>query len=46
MVRVISIRRGTPVDFKLTKIFSIDVFLVAKDFGKIVIIIIYVFMII
>ncbi len=43
MVRVISIRRTTPADFKLTKLFVIDDFLVAEDFGKVFIIIIYCF---
>ncbi len=43
MVRVISIRRTTPADFKLTKLFGIDDFSVAKDFGKVFIIIIYCF---
>ncbi len=41
MVRVISIRRTTPADFKLTKLFGIDNFSVAKEFGKVFIIIIY-----
>ncbi len=43
MVRVIAIRRTTPADFKLTKLFGIDDFSVAKDFGKVFIIIIYCF---
>ncbi len=43
MVRVFSIRRTTPADFKLTKLFGIDDFSVAKDFGKVFIIIIYCF---
>ncbi len=43
MVRVISIRRTTPADFKLTKLFGIDDFSVAKEFGKVFIIIIYCF---
>ena len=43
MVRVISIRRSTPVGFKLTTLFGIDDFTVAKDSGKVLIIIIYCF---
>ena len=43
MVRVISIRRSTPAGFKQTKLFGIDGILVAKDFGKVFIIIIYCF---
>ena len=43
MLRVISIRRCTPAGFKLTKLFGIDDFSVAKDFGKVFIIIIYCF---
>ncbi len=43
MVRVISIRRTTPADFKLTKLFGIDNFSVSKEFGKAFIIIIYCF---
>ncbi len=46
MVRVISIRCTTPADFKLTKLFGIDDFSVAKDFGKVFIIIMYCFIII
>ena len=46
MVRVISIRRSTPASFKLAKLFGIDDFPVAKDFGKVFIIIIYCFIII
>ena len=33
----------TPAGFKLTKLFGIDDFSVAKDFGKVFIIIIYCF---
>ena len=43
MVRVISIRRSTPARFKLTKLFGIDDFSVAKDPGKVLIIAIYCF---
>ena len=43
LLRVISIRRCTPAGFKLTKLFGIDDFSVAKDFGKVFIIIIYCF---
>ena len=43
MVRVISIRHSTPAGFKLTKLFGIYDFSVAKDSGKVVIIIIYCF---
>ena len=43
MLRVISIPRCTPAGFKLTKLFGIDDFSVAKDFGKVFIIIIYCF---
>ena len=43
IVGVISIRRCTPAGFKLTKLFGIDDFSVAKDFGKVFIIIIYCF---
>ena len=45
MIRVILIRRRTP-GFKLTKLFDIDDFSVAKDSGKVLIIIIYCFIII
>ena len=38
MLRVISIRRCTPAGFKLTKLFGIDDFSAAKDFGKVFII--------
>ena len=41
MVRVISIRHSTPAGFKLTKLFGIYDFSVAKDSGKVLIIIIY-----
>ena len=41
--RVISIQRCTPAGFKLTKLFGIDDFSAAKDFGKVFIIIIYCF---
>ena len=40
---VISTRRCTPAGFKLTKLFGIDDFSAAKDFGKVFIIIIYCF---
>ena len=43
MVRVISIRHITPAGFKLAKLFGIYDFSVAKDSGKILIIIIYCF---
>ena len=41
LLRVISTRRCTPAGFKLTKLFGIDDFSAAKDFGKVFIIIIY-----
>ena len=40
MVRVISVLHSTPAGFKLTKLFGIDDFSVAKDPGKVLIIII------
>ena len=43
MVRVISIRHSTPAGLKLTKLFGIYDFSVAKDSGKVLIIIIYCF---
>ena len=43
MVRVISIRRSTAAGFKLTKLVGIDDFSVAKDSGKVFIIVIYCF---
>ena len=43
LLRVISTRRCTPAGFKLTKVFVIDDFSAAKDFGKVFIIIIYCF---
>ena len=43
LLRVISIRRCTPPGFKLAKLFGIDDFSAAKDFGKVFIIIIYCF---
>ena len=43
LLRVISTRRCTPAGFKLTKLFGIDDFSAAKDFGKVFIIIIYCF---
>ena len=43
MLGVISIRSCTPAGFKLTKLFGIDDFSAAKDFGKVFIIIIYCF---
>ena len=46
MVRVISIRRTTPAGCKLSKLFSIEDFLVAKDSGKVLIKIYVVFKII
>ena len=39
LLRVISIRRCIPAGFKLTKLFGIDDFSAAKDFGKVFIII-------
>ena len=42
-VVIVTIRRCTPAGFKLTKLFGIDDFSVAKDFGKVFIIIIYCF---
>ena len=41
MVRVISIRRRTSAGFELTKLFGIDDLSVAKDSGKVLIVIIY-----
>ena len=41
MVRVISIRHSTPAGFKLTKLFGIYDVSVAKDSGKVLIIIIH-----
>ena len=43
MVRVIFIRHNTPAGFKLTKLFGIYDFSVAKDSEKVLIIIIYCF---
>ena len=43
LLGVISIRSCTPAGFKLTKLFGIDDFSAAKDFGKVFIIIIYCF---
>ena len=43
MVRVISIGHSTPAAFKLTKLFGIYDFSVAKDSGKVLIVIIYCF---
>ena len=43
MVRVISIPHSTLAGFKLTKLFGIYDFSVAKDSGKVLIIIIYCF---
>ena len=43
LLRVISTRRCTPACFKLTKLFGIDDFSAAKDFGKVFMIIIYCF---
>ena len=43
MVRVISLRYSTPTGLKLTKLFDIYDFSVAKDSGKVLIIIIYCF---
>ena len=43
LLGVISIQSCTPAGFKLTKLFGIDDFSAAKDFGKVFIIIIYCF---
>ena len=43
MVRVISIRHSTPAGFKLTKLFGIYNFSVAKDSGKVFIFVIIAF---
>ena len=46
MVRLISRQRGGLAALKLTKVFRIDDFPAAKDFGKALIIIIYCYLII
>ena len=46
MVRLISRERGGPAAPKLTKLFGIDDFPAAKDSGKVLIIIIYCYLII
>ena len=46
MVRLISRQRGGLAALKLTKLFGIDDFPAAKDFGKVLIIIIYCYLII
>ena len=46
MVRLISRQRGGLAALKLTKLFEIDDFPAAKDFGKVLIIIIYCYLII
>ena len=46
MVRLISRQRGDLAALKLTKLFGIDDFPAAKDSGKVVIIIIYCYLII
>ena len=46
MVRLISRQRGGLVALKLTKLFGIDDFPAAKDAGKVLIIIIYCYLII
>lgn len=46
MVRLISRQRRTSACFKLTKLFDIDDFSVAKDSGNVLIIIIYCYLII
>ena len=46
MVRLISRRRGGLAALKLTKLFGIDDFPAAKDSGKVLIIIIYCYLII
>ena len=43
MVPINFIRRSTPADFKLTKLFGMDDFSVSKDSGKVLIITIYCF---
>ena len=46
MVGVISIWSRTPAGFKLTKFFGIENFSIAKDSGKVLIIVIYIVFII
>ena len=46
MVRPISRQRGGPAALKLTKLFGIDDFPAAKDSGKVLIIIIYCYLVI
>ena len=46
MVRLISRQRGGLAALKMTKLFGIDDFLAAKDSGKVLIIIIYCYLII
>ena len=46
MVRLISKQSRTSADLKLTKLFDIDDFSVAKDSGNVLIIIIYCYLII
>ena len=45
MVRLISRQRGGLAALKLTKLFGIDVLPAAKDYGKVLIIIIYCYLI-
>ncbi len=42
-LRVISLRRSSPAGFKMIKLFGINDFSAAKDFGKVFIVIIYCF---